>query len=374
MTMSRFRIAAITTCFHPRAHADVILSRWFVPRETDRAWGWNGPRSAIASLHTHQCPDNDVSRAFCREHGVPIHDTVADALCAGGSTLAVDGVMLICEHGKYNHSPFGSLLYPRKELFDQIVEVFRSSGRAVPVFCDKHYSWNFDWATEMVDTAREMGFFLFGGSSIPLCPRRPAINFSDAMHPINAVAIFFDQREAYGYHSLEFVQSVIEQRPGGESGVASIRTWTREQLDAHLDEDRRRLLRAAIAAAPTTKPGDYRDACQPPLPEAFEVTHRDGARMLHVNLHGHVANWSIAMLAGDGESILSTSALHGGADEHFPHFAALSRMIEDGLTGQTLPHDPRRNLLTTGATAAMMRAFAQPGVELQTPELQIAYE
>lgn len=370
---SPFRIAAITTCFHPNAHADVIVSRWYVKRPGDAAWGWSGPRSTIAGLYTHQCPPNDMSRTFCTEHGIPLYDTVADALCAGGSSLAVDGVMLIGEHGKYDLSSIGAHKYPRKELFDQIVQVFRDSGRSVPVFCDKHYSWNFEWAMEMERTARDMGFLLFGGSSIPLCPRRPEINPNEIGRLKTAVAVFYGPREAYGYHSLEFAQSILEKRAGGESGIESLRAIPADALEASLDEGARRLLNAAIEVAPTSKGNDYRSTCREGFPEGFVVKHRDGLSVLHANLSGHVEGWSIAMQRDGSDKIIATAALPGGASDHYAHFAGLSRVIEDGLMTRKLGYDRARNLLTTGATAAMMRAFAQPGEELKTPELEIAY-
>src|SRR5271157_4953245 len=40
----------------------------------------------------------------------------------------------------------GQTQYPRYEFFQQIVEVFRRSGRCAPVFNDKHLSWRWDWA------------------------------------------------------------------------------------------------------------------------------------------------------------------------------------------------------------------------------------
>ena len=59
-------------------------------------------------------------------------------------TLAVDGVLLIAEHGDDPANEKGQKLYPRYELFEQILSVFRNSGRTVPVFNNKHLSWNWD--------------------------------------------------------------------------------------------------------------------------------------------------------------------------------------------------------------------------------------
>ena len=38
---------------------------------------------------------------------------MADALCLGGSELAVDGVVIIAEHGKYPRNEKGQTRYPR---------------------------------------------------------------------------------------------------------------------------------------------------------------------------------------------------------------------------------------------------------------------
>ena len=67
-------------------------------------------------------------------------------------------MVLVGEHGRYPRNEKGQTKYPRYEFFQQIVKVFRASGRSVPVFNDKHLSWNWEWAKEMYDTSRSMGF------------------------------------------------------------------------------------------------------------------------------------------------------------------------------------------------------------------------
>ena len=68
------------------------------------------------------------------------------ALTDGGRTLSVDGILLIGEHGTYPRNEKGQTLYPRYEFFAQIIDVFRKSGRSVPIFNDKHLSWSWDHA------------------------------------------------------------------------------------------------------------------------------------------------------------------------------------------------------------------------------------
>ena len=58
-----------------------------------------------------------------------IYPTIAEALTLGGSKLAVDGVVLVGEHGNYPRNEKGQTQYPRYEFFEQIVKVFRDSGR-----------------------------------------------------------------------------------------------------------------------------------------------------------------------------------------------------------------------------------------------------
>ena len=43
----------------------------------------------------------DIGKQLAEQHGVPIYSSINLALCCGGSELAVDGVIMIGEHGDY---------------------------------------------------------------------------------------------------------------------------------------------------------------------------------------------------------------------------------------------------------------------------------
>ena len=60
----------------------------------------------------------------------------------GGEDLAVDAVCFIGEHGNYPYNERRQHLYPRYELMEPIVEVFRRTAKTVPVFSDKHFSYS----------------------------------------------------------------------------------------------------------------------------------------------------------------------------------------------------------------------------------------
>ncbi len=100
------------------------------------------PNFYVSSLHVDQAPDNDLSRELAKDFGVRITRSISDALLVNGK-LAVEGVLLIGEHGNYPRNDKGQILYPRLEMMEQIASVFRKAGRSVPVYSDKHLSYTF---------------------------------------------------------------------------------------------------------------------------------------------------------------------------------------------------------------------------------------
>jgi hypothetical protein len=55
----------------------------------------------------------------------------------GGKSLEVDGILLIGEHGDYPMNDKEQKLYPRFEMFLKITDVFRETGKSVPVQVEK---------------------------------------------------------------------------------------------------------------------------------------------------------------------------------------------------------------------------------------------
>lgn len=92
-SQSRPRIAVVVTEFAPHTHADVIVSRLI------KGYHWKGeqvaPRVEVASLYLDQKPSHDIGVAMANEHGIPIFDTIGEALTLGGQGINVDGVVLV---------------------------------------------------------------------------------------------------------------------------------------------------------------------------------------------------------------------------------------------------------------------------------------
>ena len=102
---------------------------------------------------------------------------------AAADTLAVDGVLVIGEHGDYPVNAKGQILYPRYEFFEQIVKVFERDGRGVPVFNDKHLSYSFEKASQMVAASQAAGFSALGrlepAGHLAAAARRAAARLQD---------------------------------------------------------------------------------------------------------------------------------------------------------------------------------------------------
>ena len=80
-----------------------------------------------------------LPRDVCRDFDIrwgrsTAGDKIADALTGGTERLTVDGVLLVAEHGNYPRNEKGQVLYPRYEIFEQVVDTFRRTGQTVPVF------------------------------------------------------------------------------------------------------------------------------------------------------------------------------------------------------------------------------------------------
>src|SRR5262245_62816457 len=216
----RPKVAAVFTEFRMRSHAFHILTS-LMGRYLFRGQ-WMDPGVDVVSFYADQFPNGDMARDASQRFNVPIYKTIDEALCLGGKSLAVDAVVLIGEHGRYPRNDLGQTMYPRKEFFDQIVKVIERSKRPVPVFNDKHLSYRWDWAKAMYDDAQRLKIPFMAGSSVPLAERKPAIEFPAGAVVEEAVSIHGGGIESYDFHALEVMQSLIEARRGGETGVKQV--------------------------------------------------------------------------------------------------------------------------------------------------------
>ena len=214
------QLAVVTTEWRYHSHAWHMAERFLVGYPINGHW--HRPPLDVVAAYVDQKPDNDLSRKRSEEFGFRIFPTVAEALRCGGKKLAVDAVLIIGEHGRYPKNEYGQTKYPRYQFFKQATDVFRQDGRAVPVFNDKHLSWRWEWAKEMVDLSRELKFPFLAGSSLPVTWRMPDVDMPLGAKVEEMLCIAIGGVDSYDFHALEAIQCMAERRDGGETGVAAV--------------------------------------------------------------------------------------------------------------------------------------------------------
>jgi hypothetical protein len=374
------KVACIMTAFHHRSHAHVILENFLHP------YLFNGqvtqPGMQVASFFVDQYHPEDMTRETSKQYGIPIYKTIGEAVTLGGDKLAVDAVMIIGEHGDYPVNAKGQMEYPRKKFFDEVVAVFKKSGRGVPVFNDKHLSYRWDWAKEMVDTSHSLDFPLMAGSSVPLAQRRPPMEFPSGAKIDEAVSIQGGGVESYDFHCLEVLQSQVEARQGGETGVAKVQfldtpaMW-KAAAEGFWSPD---LAAAAMAAEvgpddPMTKylaSGGKDTGAEAPPTHAIAVHYKDGLRGLALKVGNSATRWNFATrLPGDPKPL--ATAYYVGPWQNRNLFKALSHAIQTFFREKKAPYPIERTLLTTGTLDAAMDSRVAGGKLTDTPQLEFSY-
>lgn len=364
---NRKKIAAVVTEYRVPAHADVIVGKFIKRFPTDD--GLLQPKVDIVSLYLDQIPENDIGVQVAAENDIPIYQSIVKALCLGGDKLAVDGVICIGEHGDYAYNEKGQHMHPRRFFFEQVCGVMATSGRSVPVFSDKHLSYNWNDAKWMYDRAVELNVPFMAGSAAPLLWRDPWFEHELDAPIEDALVLSFGGIESYGYHGFEVLQSMVERRRGGETGIAAVQCIEGEEVWRAGDEGRwSRELAATAVKAGGLEDGSMEEKC--PEPAAFLLEYNDGFRATVLHLNGFVREWVYAARVGGR---LQATRLNGPGDP-YSVFSYLGLNIQEMfLTGK--PQYPvERTLLVTGGLDAIMNSRHQGHVRLETPHLDVAYQ
>lgn len=243
----RKKIAFLGTEVHLHSHAQHFLDRFSM----GYAMGgqWREPALDVASVYLDQFHDQDLGRGRIERYGHKQYTNVADALTLGGSELAVDGVVIIGEHGQYPKNDRGQTLYPRYRWFKEVVKVFEASGRAVPVFNDKHLSTDWQECREMVADSRRLNFPFYAGSSLPVTWRLPSFELPLGTPLKESVCVAYGGVDSYDFHALETAQCMSERRQGGEVGIRSVHAARNDKLFALLEQPERQVTQELFVAA-----------------------------------------------------------------------------------------------------------------------------
>lgn len=381
----RKTVAFLGTAVYQHSHAQHFLDRL----TEGYTWkgGWQIPRVDVASVYIEQFPENDLGRQRIEKHKLKQFDSIRNALTLGGASLAVDGVVIIAEHGNYERNEKGQVRYPRYKWFKEVVRVFEASGRSVPVFNDKHLSTNWKECVEMVDDSKRLAFPFLAGSSLPVTLRHPSIDMPYDCELKESVCVAFGGLDSYDFHAYETAQCMSERRKGGEVGISSIHALKGEALWAALEVGDRRTTRDLFVAAlsrshnlpveggfPTAKVSYEWAKTALPDTKGFFVQHRDGFRTTAF-LTG-IRDFNYAGLIGStGEIVTCQMYLpmpgHGSTTADF--FNPLTRHIEDMVLTGKAPYPVERTLLTSGMVIGGVESMHGGQTRFDTPDMAVAY-
>ena len=375
-------IAVVASTYYYLSHAYHICGRFLNGYMKGKEYHY--PDFGIRTMYVEQVGDNDISREMIKKHNLIASPTIEHALTAGTNDLVVDGVLLICEHGNYPYNAKGQKLYPRHDYFRQIVDVFKKTNKTIPVFCDKHLSYDRKHGFAMVETSKKMGFPLYAGSSLPITWRRPEVEIPLGTKMTEAVVASRGELEIFGIHSLESLQCMVERRTNGDQGVKAV-TCLEGDAVWKAGDDRLwswDLLQHALGRSPSRNVGDIKENCRhfrpastlgakSTSPLAFIVEYRDGFKGTVLVLSGHVDDTTIAVKLADEVKPVSTM-FYLPPPPGAAFLEALSTHVETFLTTKQTPYPIERTMLTGGILDWCLESRLQKK-RLETPDLEVSY-
>lgn len=377
------RVAILTTIYRYLSHAQHMGDRFLIGYPLHGRW--HKPDLQVVSLYVDQKPKGDQSEERAREFGFKVYPTIAAALRQGGEKLDVDAVLLIGEHGEYPKNELGQVLYPRYEFFKQCVDVFEKDGRSVPVYNDKHLSYSFEKAKWMVDQSRRLGFPMLAGSSLPVTWRLPDVEIPLNSEIEEALMVGVGGSDPMDYHALEAMQSMVERRKGGETGVKSVQLIDGEAVWKAGEEGRwsKRLLTAALSRSDSPQGLSLTDGRPQDLvgsgelrklvkaPAAYLIERNDGLRTTLLMLNGAVRDYTFAARV-KGQGIISTQFFLSPVPNVTYSACLVSKIEEMYVTGKA-PYPVERTLIVSGALESCLQSRHKGGVKLETPHLAVRY-
>ena len=382
--MAPKRIAVIATIYRYLSHAQHFADRFMVGYPYEGRW--HRPDTQVVSLYVDQRPEGDQSADRAREFDFAVYPTIAEALRCGGDKLAVDAVLLIGEHGEYPRNEKGQVLYPRYEFFKECVKVFEEDGRAVPIYNDKHLSYSFEKAQEMVADGHRLGFPILAGSSLPVTWRLPDVELPLECEIESALMIGVGGSDPMDYHALEAMQCMVERRKGGETGVKAVQLIEGDAVWEAGEEGRwsKELLESALSRCDspcglTEEDGRTQDLLGSgelqklvESPAAYLIERNDGLQTTLLMLNGAIRDYCFAARLKGVADPVSTQFFLPPTPNVTYSACLVAKIVEMIMTG-VAPYPAERTLIVSGMLESCLTSRIQDHQRLETPHLQVEY-
>jgi hypothetical protein len=210
------RVAAVVTEYRHNSHADVIVSRLLLTDMLDGT-GRDSPLK-LAALYTDQRPPNDISRLLAASHRFPITPSIAEGPHPRLRRARRGGRAPDRRARQLPVLRDGQPQYPKRRFWDETIRVFRESGASAGLHRQaprrqlgrrpphlRHRPGDEDPPDGRLVESR--------GPGAPARRRRPR-----RPHRADRRPDLRTRPTPTGFHALEAVQALAEQRAGGETG------------------------------------------------------------------------------------------------------------------------------------------------------------
>jgi hypothetical protein len=221
---------------------------------------------------------------------------------------------------------------------------------------------------------------------LPVTWRLPPVDVPLDAQIDEALMVGVGGSDSSDYHALEALQSMVERRKRGETGVRAVQLvqgpdvwkagadgrWSRRLLEAALSRSTSRSGKGMEdgRTQDLTHSGELEELVKEPA--AYLIDYNDGLRATLLMLNGAVHEFTFACRLREDGRILSTQFLLP-VQPNVAYSACLMRKVEEMITSGIAPYPVERTLLVCGILDRCLDSKVQSGRRLPTPELNVRY-
>jgi hypothetical protein len=369
----RKKVAAVVTIYRRNSHADVLIGKILEGWKQD---GGAGPSLELTSLYVDQFSADDLAVGLAAKYGFRLCKSIRECIEMDSGTVAVDGVLSIGEHGDYPVNELSQQLYPRKRFFAEICDVLEQRGKIIPVFNDKHPGPVWQDAQWMMQRAEKLGVPWMAGSSLTVGFRDPDITLPLGEPVVSCLAVGYSGLDIYGFHTLDFLQSIVERRATESQGIQSVQALPLSAIDELINQ---RVISVQLLSETLRSSGTSLAKLRQSIPAAnpkqnaiFVLNYADGLSGAVLMLGSFASAISAGCLTRAGKSIVTRAEER--VEPRYPHFAYLLKAIEKMIQTGKPSYAVQRTMLAAGVLDRALNSLHRNSVKLQTPELSFNYD